>query len=243
MNVPATEPEFVKAADLHKDPRIVSQMFDLVAERYDVTNDVLTAFQQRGWRRAAATALNAGPDDSVLDIAGGTGSSAIHYIERGAHVTAADFSPGMLAKGRERHPELEFVYADAMNLPFDDASFSATTISFGLRNISDPRRALAEMYRVTKPGGRVLVVEFSTPPNRLVRGVYLWFLRSVLPILATVTSSDKPAYEYLTDSIVDWPNQNELGRMISEAGFVNVRYRNLTLGVVAMHLGFKPERS
>lgn len=230
----------VTSADLGKDPDEVSAMFDDVAPRYDLTNALLSLGSSSLWRIATVRALGITAGDRVLDIAAGTGTSSAAIARAGARVTALDFSPGMVAVGRERHPDIEFVEGDAQQLPFDDASFEAVTISFGLRNVNDPHRALAEMRRVLVPGGRVVVCEFTTPPNALVRGAYSMYLNKVMPSVAKLASSNPAAYTYLMQSIEDWPTQGVLSGWMRDAGFVDVGYRNLTAGVVALHRGRAP---
>lgn len=222
----------------------VSTMFDEVSPRYDLINDVVSAGQTRLWRLATTRAVQPTAGMRVLDIAAGTGTSSAAIAKRGAHVTAADFSEGMLAVGRERQAGnelVEFVQADALDLPFDDDSFDAATVSFGIRNFSDPKRALAEMRRVVKPGGRIVVCEFSHPPVALVRGPYELYARRVMPRIAGVLNRDaKEAYRYLNESIEAWPSQEEFAAWVREAGFERVAYRNLTFGIVALHRGFVP---
>lgn len=230
-------------ADLSKKPEDVSAMFDDVAAGYDVTNNVLSAGNALLWRIATTRAVNPQPDERVLDLAAGTGTSSVALSKTGAHVVAADFSPGMIEVGRQKHgtnPLIEFVQADATQLPFEDNSFDAVTMSFGLRNVVEPKKALTELYRVTKPGGRIVICEFSTPPAAAIRAGYNFYLRKVMPAIAKVSSSNTEAYTYLADSIEDWPNQSTLASWIREAGFSNVAYRNLTAGVVALHRGLKP---
>ncbi len=214
-------------------------MFDAVAARYDLTNDVLTAGLARSWRRSTRNELQIYPGDRILDLAAGTGTSAVPLVKAGAKVVCVDFSPGMLEQGRRRHPQLEFVQADAMALPFEDNSFDACTISFGLRNVADPSVALREMLRVTRPGGRLVVCEFSTPRLPGAGLVYRRGLSSVLPRVARWVSSNPAAYEYLAASIADWPDQHELARLIGASGWTRVRWCNLTGGMVALHGGMK----
>lgn len=214
-------------------------MFDGVARRYDLTNDLLSLGLARAWRRATTNELQIYPGDRILDVAAGTGTSAVPLAKAGAQVVCADFSAGMLAQGERRHPGLEFVQADAMNLPFDDESFDATTISFGLRNVADPATALREMLRVTKPGGRLVVCEFSTPKAPGAGTLYRKVLPKAVPWVARHASSNPAAYEYLAESIADWPDQHELAELIAAAGWERVRWRNLTGGVVALHQAVK----
>lgn len=226
-------------ADLQKDPAEVAEMFDAVAPRYDLTNDVISMGLVLLWRQATKTALNAGPGQRILDVAAGTGTSAAAIEKTGASVVALDLSPGMVKVGRQRHPEVEFVLGSATALPFDDDSFDAVTICYGLRNIDDVSKALSEFYRVTKPGGRLLICEFSTPAAPL-RPIHNFYLEKVAPTLGRLTSPAGAAYDYLTESIEDWYTQEELGAQMWEAGWRGVQYRNLSFGAVALHRGFKP---
>ncbi|NUU25989.1 MAG: class I SAM-dependent methyltransferase, partial [Streptomycetaceae bacterium] len=184
-------------ASLDKQPRDVAAMFDDVAEKYDVTNTVLSLGQDRLWRKAVARAVDARPGERVLDLAAGTGTSSLPFRDAGAQVVPCDFSLGMLREGKRRHPELPFTAGDGMHLPFADGVFDAVTISFGLRNINDPKAGLAEMLRVTRPGGRLLVCEFSHPTWKPFRTVYVEYLMRALPTVATKVSSNPDAYVYL----------------------------------------------
>lgn len=215
-------------------------MFDDVAARYDIMNDVLTVGQVRVWREAVTVAIGAAPGVRVLDLAAGTGTSAAAYAARGADVVACDFSQGMLKEGKRRHPEITFVAGDAMELPFADDEFDVATVSYGLRNVQDPDKALREMLRVTKPGGRLVIAEFSRPTFPPFRSAYHFYLGTALPTLSRLFSSDDAAYDYLTESIVDWPGQEELAARVQQAGWGNVAYRNLSGGIVALHRATKP---
>ena len=213
-------------------------MFDAVAQKYDRTNDLLSFYQSRLWRRALTKAVNPTSGQRILDIAAGTGTSSMALKKPGVEVVAADFSEGMLAEGRKRYPELEFVFADAMKLPFKDGEFDLVTMSFGLRNVSDHKVALGEFLRVLKPGGKLVICEFSHVSGILGK-LYLWYLRRVLPLVSKIFSSNPEAYDYLGDSIAAWPNQVELKKNIEQAGFQQVRYQNLTFGIVAIHSGLR----
>ena len=213
----------------------VAAMFDDVAERYDLTNDVLAAGQTRRWRAAVVRAVDPRPRERILDLAAGTGTSSVPFEQAGAQVVPCDFSAGMLRVGRRRNPELDFVAGDGMALPFQDETFDAVSISFGLRNIADPLLGLTEMRRVTRPGGRLVVCEFSTPTNAAFRTVYLEYLMKALPGIARAVSSNPEAYVYLAESIRAWPDQSGLAELIAEAGWEQVQWRNLTGGIVALH--------
>ncbi|MDX6246118.1 MAG: demethylmenaquinone methyltransferase / 2-methoxy-6-polyprenyl,4-benzoquinol methylase [Frankiales bacterium] len=224
-------------ADLEKTPQQVASMFDDVAARYDLTNDVLSLGQDRRWRKLVVDAVGAGPGELVLDLAAGTGTSTAAFAERGASVVACDFSLGMLRVGRKRRPEMPFVAGDALRLPFADDSFDAVSISFGLRNVNDVDRALAELHRVTKPGGRLVVCEFSHPTWVPFRTVYVEYLMRALPAVARAVSSNPDAYVYLAESIRAWPDQPALATRLQRAGWSQVAWRNLSGGIVALHRG------
>ncbi|EYR63215.1 ubiquinone biosynthesis methyltransferase UbiE [Actinotalea ferrariae CF5-4] len=227
-------------ASLDKRPHEVAAMFDGIARRYDLTNDVISLGQDRRWRAATIRAVGARPGDRVLDLAAGTGTSSEPFAAAGVHVVPCDFSVGMLTVGKRRRPDLPFTAGDATRLPFADASFDAVTISFGLRNVVDTAAALREMLRVTRPGGRLVVTEFSTPTWAPFRTVYLEYLMKALPPLARAVSREPDAYVYLADSIRAWPDQEGLGRLVRDAGWGDVAYRNLSGGIVAMHRGVRP---
>ena len=222
-------------ADLEKQPHEVAAMFDDVAERYDVTNDVLSLGQTRLWRRAVAQAVGVRPGEHLLDLAAGTGSSSLPFVSAGARVVAADFSLGMLQVGKRAHPTLELLAGDALRLPFRDGAFDVVTISFGLRNVTDVDAALAEMARVTRPGGRLVVCEFSHPTWSPFRTVYSGYLMRALPSVARRVSSNPDAYVYLAESIRAWPDQPALAARVAAAGWTAVGWRNLTGGIVALH--------
>ncbi|MFD7903402.1 demethylmenaquinone methyltransferase [Kitasatospora sp. NPDC059722] len=226
-------------ASLDKQPHEVAAMFDDVAAKYDRTNDVLSLGQARAWRRAVAEAVAAGPGDLVLDLGAGTGTSSLPFAEAGARVVPCDFSVGMLAEGKQRHPELPLTAGDATRLPFADDTFDSVTISFALRNVHDTDAALREMHRVTKPGGKLVLCEFSTPTWTPFRTVYTEYLMRALPPVATAVSSNPDAYVYLAESIRAWPDQPAMAARLQEAGWSKVAWRNLTGGIVALHRAYK----
>ncbi|MGR8009019.1 demethylmenaquinone methyltransferase [Streptomyces hypolithicus] len=228
-------------ASLDKQPHEVASMFDRVAANYDVTNDVISLGQSRLWRKAVAAAVDARPGQKVLDLAAGTATSSMPFAATGAFVVPCDFSLGMLKEGKKRHAYLPFTAGDATKLPFRDGTFDAVTISFGLRNVQDTDQALRELYRVTKPGGRVVICEFSQPTWTPFRTVYLEYLMKALPPVARVVSSNPEAYVYLAESVREWPDQPALAARLQKAGWANVAWRNLTGGVVALHRGTKPQ--
>ena len=246
-------------ANLDKRPGEVSAMFDRVADRYDLMNDVLSLGQDRWWRRIVARAVGARPGELVLDLAAGTGTSSRTFAADGATCVACDFSLGMLQVGARRQRaaqegrpaacpagtagrarQVRFVAGDALQLPFRDRAFDAVTISFGLRNVADPGAALAEMLRVTRPGGRLVVCEFGHLPWPRVNSLYESYLTTALPVVARRLSGSPEAYDYLAESIKDWPAQPELARRMAAAGWSAVRWRNLTMGVVALHHARRP---
>ncbi len=256
-------------ADLDKRPGEVAAMFDAIAGRYDLLNDILSAGQVRLWRRTVARITGAHPGDRVLDLAAGTGTSSLTFTASGADCVACDFSLGMLRAGRARSARdqgrargsrggpggrspgastaggsggvvppgrVSWVAGDALRLPFRDGSFDAVTISFGLRNVASAGAALTEMRRVTRPGGRLVVCEFSTITIAPVDMLYRRYLLHVLPAIARRTARSPEAYEYLAESIADWPAQRELAGIIEAAGWSAVRWRDLSLGAVAVHV-------
>jgi demethylmenaquinone methyltransferase/2-methoxy-6-polyprenyl-1,4-benzoquinol methylase len=238
-------------ADLDKKPAEVAAMFDALAGRYDLMNDILSMGQVRLWRKSVQRILRVGPGDRVLDLAAGTGTSSVSFAASGADVVACDFSLGMLQAGQTRldksdplraktRGRVSFVAGDALHLPFSDGAFDAVTISFGLRNVHGTREALAEMRRVTRPGGRLVVCEFSTITVEPIDMLYRRYLTGVLPAIARRAARNPEAYEYLSESIADWPSQRELADVIRAAGWSAVKWRDLTLGVVAIHVARNP---
>jgi len=214
-------------------------MFDDVAARYDLTNDLLSLGQDRRWRRAVQRAVDPRPGQVILDLAAGTGTSSEPFEDGGAQVVPCDFSLGMLQVGKARRPDLPFVAGDATRLPFADDAFDAVTISFGLRNVVDTDAALREMLRVTRPGGRIVVCEFSRPVLAPFRLVYVEYLMKALPTVARAVASNPDAYVYLAESIRAWPDQEELAAALADAGWSRPRWQNQSGGIVALHRATK----
>ena len=230
-------------ANLGKDPGEVAAMFDGVAKRYDILNDLLSLGRTKAWRRAATKIIAPAPGMKILDLAAGTGSSSEPLHKAGANVLATDFSQGMLAQGRRMRPYLNFSKADALNLSFAAESFDVTTISFGLRNTVDYRAALIEARRVTKTGGRIVVMEFSHPTWPPFRNLYMRYLMRALPAIARRSATNPDAYIYLAESIQAWPDQQGLAEAMRAAGWSAVTWKNLSGGVVAVHSGIRAQRS
>lgn len=225
-------------ADLDKKPFDVASMFDAVGEKYDLTNTILSFGQDARWRRRTRERLDLRPGEKVLDLAAGTAVSTVELAKSGAWCVACDFSQGMLAAGRDR--DVPKVCGDGMQLPFADNTFDAVTISYGLRNIHDHEAGLREMARVTRPGGRLTIAEFSTPVVPVFGTLYKEYLMRLLPKVARVVSSNPEAYEYLADSIRAWPGQEGLARVINDNGWENAGWQNLSFGIVALHSATKP---
>ncbi len=227
-------------ASLEKKPHEVASMFDGIARRYDLTNDLISMGQDRRWRRLTVDAIGAMPGERVLDLAAGTGASSEPLADSGVRVVPCDFSIGMLQVGKQRRPDLSFTAGDATHLPFADESFDAVTISFGLRNVVDTPAALAEMLRVTRPGGRIVICEFSDPTWAPFRVVYQNYLMRALPRVAGLVTKDAGSYEYLAESIRAWPDQVGLATLMKDAGWRDVAYRNVSGGIVALHRATRP---
>ncbi|GAB3131984.1 demethylmenaquinone methyltransferase [Tsukamurella serpentis] len=224
-------------ASLEKRPGDVASMFDGVARRYDRTNTLMTGGLDRYWRNRTRKALRLRPGDRVLDLAAGTGVSTVALARSGAWAAACDFSTGMLHAGAFRR--VPMVAGDAMSLPFADASFDAATISFGLRNVQDTAAGLREMARVVRPGGRLVVCEFSTPVNGVFRTLYERVALQAIQVVAR-GSSNPEAYQYLAESIRNWPAQEPLAQIVRDAGWTDVAWTNLTGGIVALHTATRP---
>lgn len=226
---------------------LVHGVFSSVASRYDVMNDVMSAGIHRVWKDAMMDWLAPRPGQRLLDVAGGTGDIAFRFLKRAPGSTAMvlDLTEGMLAEGRKRAEaeamadRLDWTVGDAMALPFEDAVFDRYTISFGIRNVTRPEDALTEAFRVLRPGGRLMVLEFSQIPNDLLQWAYDRYSFNVIPAMGQMIAGDRESYRYLVESIRKFPDQERFAGMISAAGFENVRYRNLSMGIAALHSGWK----
>ena len=225
----------------------VQAVFSSVASKYDVMNDVMSLGIHRVWKDAMMDWLAPIRGQALLDVAGGTGDISFRFLKRasGANATVLDLTEPMLAEGRKRAEtvgisgQLEWVVGDAMALPFEDDSFDVYTISFGIRNVTDPQKALSEAYRVLKPGGRIMVLEFSHIPNNLLQWIYDKYSFNVIPGLGQIIASDRSSYQYLVESIRKFPKQEAFMKLVNAAGFENTKYRNLTMGVACLHSGWK----
>jgi len=214
-------------------------MFSTVAPRYDLLNDLASLGQDRHWRSAMIDALAPQPGELILDLAAGTGASSIPISRAGAAVISTDLTEAMIDVGHQRYPHHVFVVGDALDLPYSDEVFDAVTISFGLRNVYDPARVLAELLRVVRHGGSLVICEFSTPTSFITRLIHRTWLKIALPVISRL-STNAPAYSYLTDSILDWPDQRGLAVMLESAGWANIQWRNVTGGIVALHRATRP---
>jgi demethylmenaquinone methyltransferase/2-methoxy-6-polyprenyl-1,4-benzoquinol methylase len=225
----------------------VESVFTSVAARYDIMNDLMSGGVHRLWKDAMMDWLAPRSGQRLLDVAGGTGDVAFRFLRRapGATATVCDMTEAMLDEGRRRAEaadladRLEWVVGDAMDLPFADASFDVYTISFGIRNVTRPEVALAEAFRVLRPGGRLMVLEFSQLPNPALQWAYDRYSFTVIPSLGAAVTGDRDSYQYLVDSIRRFPDQQAFAAMIAAAGFGQVRHRNLSMGVAALHSGWK----
>jgi len=225
----------------------VQGVFNSVASKYDIMNDVMSMGIHRVWKDAMMDWLAPRPGQTLLDVAGGTGDISFRFLKRAGHghATVLDLTEPMLVEGRKRAEadqmadSLDWVVGDAMALPFADNSFDVYTISFGIRNVTRPADALAEAYRVLKPGGRLMVLEFSQLPNPGMQKLYDLYSFNVIPRMGQVIANDHDSYQYLVESIRKFPDQETFLAMIRAAGFDNAKYRNLTMGVAALHSGWK----
>ncbi|MCA0930554.1 bifunctional demethylmenaquinone methyltransferase/2-methoxy-6-polyprenyl-1,4-benzoquinol methylase UbiE [Ruegeria profundi] len=225
----------------------VQGVFNSVASKYDVMNDVMSMGIHRVWKDAMMDWLAPRPGQRLLDVAGGTGDISFRFLKRAGygHATVLDLTEPMLVEGRQRAEadqmadSLNWVVGDAMALPFDDNSFDIYTISFGIRNVTRPQEALNEAFRVLKPGGRLMVLEFSQLPNDGLQKLYDLYSFNVIPRMGKLIANDYDSYQYLVESIRKFPDQEAFLDMVRTAGFENAKYRNLSMGIAALHSGWK----
>lgn len=231
---------------------LVQGVFNSVASKYDIMNDVMSVGIHRLWKDAMMDWIAPRSGQKLLDVAGGTGDIAFRFLQRankrgagGAHATVLDLTTAMLEEGRLRAEasdmadQLDWLTGDAMALPFADNTFDVYTISFGLRNVTVPQKALDEAYRVLRPGGRLMVLEFSHIPVPLAQKAYDLYSFNIIPQMGQMIAGDRDSYQYLVESIRKFPKQDELLAMVQQAGFKNAKYRNLTMGIAALHSGWK----
>ncbi len=226
---------------------LVHEVFTRVASKYDIMNDVMSVGIHRLWKDAMMDWLAPRAGQRLLDVAGGTGDVAFRFLGRAPTATAVvcDMTESMLVEGRKRaeaerlHDHLDWVVGDALALPFPDNSFDVYTISFGIRNVTHIDKALSEAFRVLKPGGRIMVLEFSQIPNDMLQKAYDLYSYNVIPVMGQMIAGDRPSYQYLVESIRKFPDQETFAAMIRTAGFGMVKYRNLSLGIAALHSGWK----
>ncbi|MCG7494029.1 bifunctional demethylmenaquinone methyltransferase/2-methoxy-6-polyprenyl-1,4-benzoquinol methylase UbiE [Thalassobius sp. Cn5-15] len=225
----------------------VQGVFGSVASKYDVMNDAMSMGIHRIWKDAMMDWIAPRPGTKLLDVAGGTGDISFRYLKRAGHghATVCDLTEPMLIAGRQRAEadqmadSLDWVTGDAMALPFPDNTFDTYTISFGIRNVTRPQEALNEAYRVLKPGGRLMVLEFSQIPNEMMQKVYDLYSFNIIPKMGQVIAGDSDSYQYLVESIRKFPDQDTFLSMVKQAGFENAKYRNLTMGIACLHSGWK----
>jgi demethylmenaquinone methyltransferase/2-methoxy-6-polyprenyl-1,4-benzoquinol methylase len=226
---------------------MVRDLFSDVANKYDIMNDVMSMGIHRVWKEAMMDWLAPRAGQKLLDVAGGTGDVAFKFLKRAGqgHATVCDLTEGMLVEGRKRAEaaqmvdSLDWVVGDAMNLPFEDNTFDVYTISFGIRNVTRPQEALNEAYRVLRPGGRLMVLEFSQLPNPAMQKAYDLYSFNVIPRMGQIIANDRDSYQYLVESIRNFPDQETFLGMVRAAGFDQARFRNLTMGIAALHSGWK----
>ena len=235
-----TVPEAEKAAK-------VQNVFTSVASKYDIMNDIMSVGIHRIWKEAMMDWLAPRPGQRLLDVAGGTGDISFKFLKRAGsgHATVLDITENMLIEGRKRAEtdqildSLDWIVGDAMSLPFADNSFDVYTISFGIRNVTQPQEALNEAFRILRPGGRLMVLEFSQIPVPLAQTAYDLYSFNVIPTMGKLITNDRSSYQYLVESIRKFPDQETFLSMVQHAGFKNTSYRNLSLGIAALHSGWK----
>jgi demethylmenaquinone methyltransferase/2-methoxy-6-polyprenyl-1,4-benzoquinol methylase len=227
--------------------KMVHNVFSSVASKYDIMNDMMSFGIHRIWKNSMMDWLSPQANQKLLDVAGGTGDISFRFLKRApsANATIFDMTQSMLDEGQLRaeaqklEDRLDWVCGDAMFLPFLDNTFDIYTISFGIRNVTDPQKALNEAYRVLRPGGRLMVLEFSQIPNPSMQWAYDRYSFNIIPPLGKIIADDSESYQYLVESIRKFPNQEKFLKMINNAGFSNAKYRNLTMGVACLHSGWK----
>ncbi|MGC3938072.1 bifunctional demethylmenaquinone methyltransferase/2-methoxy-6-polyprenyl-1,4-benzoquinol methylase UbiE [Roseobacter sp. EG26] len=225
----------------------VQGVFSSVASKYDIMNDVMSGGIHRLWKDAMMDWLAPRVGQKLLDVAGGTGDISFRFLKRAGsgHATVLDLTEPMLVAGRQRaeaeqmQDSLDWVVGDAMALPFDDNTFDVYTISFGIRNVTRPQDALKEAFRVLRPGGRLMVLEFSQLPNPMMQKAYDLYSFNVIPRMGQMIANDRDSYQYLVESIRNFPDQETFLQMVRDAGFENAKYRNMTMGVACLHSGWK----
>ena len=225
----------------------VQGVFSSVASKYDIMNDVMSVGIHRIWKDAMMDWLAPRPGQRLLDVAGGTGDISFRFLKRAGHghSTVLDITESMLVEGRKRaeaermSDSLNWVVGDAMALPFESNTFDVYTISFGIRNVTRPQEALNEAFRVLKPGGRLMVLEFSQLPNPMMQAAYDAYSFNVIPRMGQLIAGDRDSYQYLVESIRNFPDQDTFLDMVRQAGFGNAKYRNLSMGIAALHSGWK----
>ncbi len=246
MNEKTTHFGFDTVPEAEKAGRVMG-VFGSVASKYDVMNDAMSMGIHRVWKDAMMDWLAPRPGQRLLDVAGGTGDISFRFLKRAGHghATVLDLTEPMLIEGRKRAEaeqmagSLDWVVGDAMALPFEDNSFDVYTISFGIRNVTRPQEALNEAFRVLKPGGRLMVLEFSQIPNEMMQKVYDLYSFNIIPQMGQMIAGDRDSYQYLVESIRQFPDQETFLSMVREAGFENAKYRNLTMGIACLHSGWK----
>ena len=225
----------------------VQNVFTSVASKYDIMNDIMSVGIHRIWKEAMMDWLAPRPGQRLLDVAGGTGDISFKFLKRAGsgHATVLDITENMLIEGRKRAEtdqildSLDWIVGDAMSLPFADNSFDVYTISFGIRNVTQPQEALNEAFRILRPGGRLMVLEFSQIPVPLAQKAYDFYSFNVIPTMGKLITNDRSSYQYLVESIRKFPDQETFLSMVQHAGFKNTSYRNLSLGIAALHSGWK----
>ncbi|WP_299786508.1 bifunctional demethylmenaquinone methyltransferase/2-methoxy-6-polyprenyl-1,4-benzoquinol methylase UbiE [uncultured Marivita sp.] len=231
----------------HEKAGRVQGVFSSVASKYDVMNDAMSLGIHRLWKDAMMDWLAPRPGQKLLDVAGGTGDISFRFLKRAGrgHATVLDLTEPMLIEGRKRaeanamSDSLDWVVGDAMNLPFENNTFDVYTISFGIRNVTRPQEALNEAFRVLRPGGRLMVLEFSQIPNEMMQKVYDLYSFNIIPRLGQAIANDRDSYQYLVESIRKFPDQDTFLGMVRQAGFENAKYRNLSMGIACLHSGWK----